>query len=155
MKVSKSLSHSKVSHQLLNIALPTQVKCNSCKVVKDINEFHKDRSSKSGVTRSCKSCNMKRASKHRERNPDYDLMRRYGISRDQAVEFWDSQGRCCKSCKTPTPQPPHRNSVIDHRHSDGKVRGILCHGCNTALGLLREDPKAIEGLLTYLVQSRG
>lgn len=42
---------------------------------------------------------------------------------------------------------------IDHCHATGTVRGILCSGCNTTLGRMRDDPEKIRGLLTYLESS--
>lgn len=38
---------------------------------------------------------------------------------------------------------------IDHDHETGKVRGLLCGGCNTALGHLKEDVDRIRGLADY------
>lgn len=39
--------------------------------------------------------------------------------------------------------------AVDHDHVTGKVRELLCHGCNMALGLLREDPQIMRGLADY------
>jgi recombination endonuclease VII len=41
-------------------------------------------------------------------------------------------------------------AVLDHCHITGKVRGILCHGCNASLGLLRDDPEVIRKLAAYI-----
>lgn len=40
--------------------------------------------------------------------------------------------------------------VIDHDHSTGKMRGILCGSCNVALGMVRDDPRVIRRMLKYL-----
>lgn len=42
--------------------------------------------------------------------------------------------------------------AIDHNHSTGVVRGLICHQCNSALGLLMEDPLVIQSLLRYAAQ---
>ena len=39
---------------------------------------------------------------------------------------------------------------IDHCHTTGKMRGLLCKPCNSALGLLNDDPERIYNLLLYL-----
>lgn len=39
---------------------------------------------------------------------------------------------------------------VDHDHGTGKVRALLCHNCNVALGLLSENTKRIRGLADYL-----
>ena len=42
------------------------------------------------------------------------------------------------------------NLVIDHDHGTDKVRGIICHKCNTALGLAGDNIQGIKRLLSYL-----
>ncbi|WP_442942261.1 endonuclease VII domain-containing protein [Nonomuraea sp. NBC_00507] len=58
----------------------------------------------------------------------------------------EAQGGACAACRRVTDQNLH----VDHCHTTGKVRGLLCVGCNTALGLLAEDSERIRGLLGYL-----
>lgn len=59
------------------------------------------------------------------------------------------QNGCCAACKTD--QPGNRYGwVIDHCHATGKVRGLLCHGCNLALGNVKDNPETLRCLITYL-----
>lgn len=43
-----------------------------------------------------------------------------------------------------------RQLSIDHCHETGKVRGVLCFACNTALGKLGDDPERIRALAAYV-----
>ena len=40
--------------------------------------------------------------------------------------------------------------AVDHDHSSGKIRGLLCVKCNTALGLLKDSKERIKTLLEYI-----
>ncbi len=40
--------------------------------------------------------------------------------------------------------------MVDHDHTTGEVRGLLCHNCNRAIGLLREDPERLRRAIEYL-----
>ena len=39
---------------------------------------------------------------------------------------------------------------IDHNHETGEIRGILCHKCNTGIGLLNDDQELLKKAITYL-----
>ena len=43
---------------------------------------------------------------------------------------------------------------VDHCHTTGKVRGLLCQSCNTGIGLLKEDTKLFMAAIEYLEKSR-
>lgn len=58
----------------------------------------------------------------------------------------DSQGELCASCKD---EPA---TEIDHDHSTGKVRGILCRGCNLGLGQFKDDAKRLLLAVEYLTK---
>jgi hypothetical protein len=100
--------------------------------------------------------------KYRKRNPDrfknYDLKKRFGISVLDYCELLLKQQGVCAICL----QPERRNGnggrikdlAVDHDHATGKVRGLLCCDCNTALGLLNEDPVRARALIDYIVRYR-
>jgi hypothetical protein len=45
---------------------------------------------------------------------------------------------------------PSKQIHADHCHKTNTARGILCHYCNSALGLLREDPELFKKAVEYL-----
>ena len=68
----------------------------------------------------------------------------YGLTREQAVAMVDG---ACQACGT---HADSKNMHVDHDHVTGAVRGLLCHGCNTTLGLLNEDVERIRALVAYV-----
>ena len=72
---------------------------------------------------------------------------KYGITRKQFDFMLKAQDYKCAICgKEITDQEPH----IDHDHNTGKVRGLLCGKCNTALGLFGDDPSLLNKAVQYL-----
>ncbi len=43
--------------------------------------------------------------------------------------------------------------VVDHCHSTGKVRGLLCYSCNIAIGLFKDNTELLEKAIFYLRES--
>ncbi|API52857.1 hypothetical protein BMW22_15640 [Rhizobium leguminosarum] len=91
--------------------------------------------------------------KNPEKFRDSQLRTNFGISSRKYDEMLAEQGEKCAACRTPQPQLKRRLAV-DHCHSSGQVRGLLCSNCNTALGLTRDDPLILEGLISYLKITR-
>ena len=81
------------------------------------------------------------------------LMREYGISLDDYREMLKSQAGLCAICKTDKAGGAGTFHV-DHCHSTGHVRGLLCRACNTAVGLFRDDAEALIEAAAYLRRSR-
>lgn len=73
------------------------------------------------------------------------LKTRYGLTPEQVESMKVTQGNVCAICET-EPKTWH----IDHCHSTGKVRGLLCGSCNMALGLMKDDPVRLSKAQEYL-----
>lgn len=81
-----------------------------------------------------------------------NLKRSHGMTPEQYDEMLAAQGGVCASCLMPETVVSNGtlNSLpVDHDHATGQRRGLLCHRCNRALGLLQDDPLVIEQLLAY------
>lgn len=65
----------------------------------------------------------------------HNIKRAYGLTWEQAKALYDAQGGKCALCLQDISWEG-RERAIDHDHATGKVRGILCRGCNQMLGYL-------------------
>ena len=93
---------------------------------------------------------------HKLRVRERNIRNTYSISLDELRELMDKQKGCCDICGDSLAHPDSVNSYsIDHNHSSGKVRGLLCCHCNSAIGYVREDEKIIENLVKYLRKHNG
>lgn len=80
-----------------------------------------------------------------------NLRARYCVTLEEYAWLAHKQNFCCAVCKKPLNFAlPKRGAVLDHCHKTGKVRGLLHSSCNTAIGLLGEDPVTIELAATYV-----
>ena len=76
------------------------------------------------------------------------LKRKYGMTVEQYDAMLKAQGGGCFICGRP---PREDISLhVDHDHSTGRVRGILCFCCNNALADFKEDPQLLQKAITYL-----
>lgn len=78
-----------------------------------------------------------------------ELIRKYGITMADFDALLATQNGACAICKGDRSGPGARFHV-DHEHTTGRVRGLLCSRCNTAIGLLRDDPTLAEAAAAYL-----
>jgi hypothetical protein len=79
---------------------------------------------------------------------------KYGLSLDDVMKMEHSQGGRCAICQTPFEMADvrHRSGArcVDHDHDTGKVRGLICHHCNTGLGCFMDDPNKLAAAAAYL-----
>lgn len=78
---------------------------------------------------------------------DIRLRESYGIGIDDYEKMLEQQSGMCAICSRP---PGKKGLVVDHDHVTGRVRKLLCGLCNTALGLLRDDPALLETAAAYI-----
>ena len=98
--------------------------------------------------RSCITC---RDRVSQERSRDNHLRRLYGFSEAEYNEMYLRQnGTCAICCKVPEVTGKNSRLHVDHNHRTGKVRGLLCYGCNIAMGFIGEDPEKLMKILDYL-----
>jgi hypothetical protein len=80
----------------------------------------------------------------------------YKVDESFIRDIMDSQKGCCGICKQSLILPGDKKSYsIDHNHLTGKVRGLLCHHCNAAIGLFKEDESNLLGAIEYLRYHNG
>jgi hypothetical protein len=80
--------------------------------------------------------------------PDYrdgERARRYGLSLADYRALQERQGHACAICRRVT-----RVLCVDHCHVTGRVRGLLCRRCNSALGFYADDQRLLRAALAYL-----
>lgn len=88
----------------------------------------------------------------RERQRGWELKARYGITAEEFNARKAAQGGVCAMCGT---SPKKRELNVDHSHATGAVRALLCHACNTALGLFNEDPALLRRAAEYVESHNG
>lgn len=77
------------------------------------------------------------------------LERVYGLTKEQYDSMLELQGNACAVCSTGTPASKV-GWHVDHCHTTGKVRGILCHQCNVGLGNFRDSKASLQSAIDYL-----
>lgn len=68
----------------------------------------------------------------------------YGMSEKEYLELVNQQNGKCKLCQQ------ERKLNVDHCHETGRVRGLLCLGCNAGLGMLGDNEEGLTKALNYL-----
>lgn len=122
--------------------------------------FSKDRSAKFGLTAHCKPCGAAYQRQLRskqdpklakERTRKIKLKAKYGISVEQYDEMFESQNGVCVVCQKDTRPNP---LAVDHDHTTGEVRGLLCKKCNSGLGFFNDDIEVLERAKQYLSRNK-
>lgn len=80
---------------------------------------------------------------------DSVLRERFGIGLYQYQKMYEEQGGKCYLCGS----GESRNLAVDHCHSSGNVRRLLCSQCNQALGLFKDNPDVLRKAAEYVETS--
>lgn len=140
-----------------------ELKCRLCEKLRPINRFSR-RTDSGNLRTECRDClNTTRKTQpryrqwHKENKKSvqeymrrYDLKRYYGITPETFEEMLTKQNYQCLICKSENPQSKHGKFHIDHCHSSGKVRGLLCSLCNVGLGAFRDNLKFLTNAMEYI-----
>ena len=142
--------------------------CKKCTTEKEVKFFSRDKRQKDGYFYYCKECCSikdkarynKDASKINQEAKDYyeknrakvrnrHLKKLYGISLEHYNEMRKQQLFSCLICSTHEDALP-RSLYVDHCHTTGRVRGLLCRDCNFLLGLAKDNKETLDKAIKYL-----
>lgn len=102
------------------------------------------------------AANRERYANQREVYYERMIYNRYGITLADYDRMLEEQNGVCKICEGTCDHPQRRNLgtlSIDHCHTTGKVRGLLCNKCNSLLGWAKDDTNTLKKAIEYLETS--
>ena len=79
----------------------------------------------------------------------YYIGRKYNLSEQEHKDILLQQNNSCAICGKDQ-SLFKRKFAIDHNHETGKVRGLLCTGCNCGIGYLKESKDILQKAIEYL-----
>lgn len=152
--------------------------CTKCKVTRPIAEFYKHKRSADGRAYQCSHCTKAASKEYAQSNPartnEYNReyyaanrtrerirvrLQRYGLTQEQYSTLWADHAGGCAICYIALldvgdyesgNKRPDNACCIDHCHSTGKVRGLLCIKCNLMLGYARDSSTILQAGIEYL-----
>ena len=82
-------------------------------------------------------------------------VKKFGITVDEYNLLVEKQNNSCAICGKHKSEFTGRgnNFHIDHCHTTGKVRGLLCSNCNTGLGQFKDNQVLLENAIQYLIKN--
>jgi hypothetical protein len=130
------------------------VQCRDCEQDRTPREMSRSKPS------ICKQCSTARTRAWAEAHPDEWerhrrkswLKQKYGITPEEYDAVLASQGGNCAICGEPPSDSRGYKMHVDHNHSTGAVRGILCGPCNRGIGNLGDDIERLRAAIRYLEQ---
>lgn len=125
--------------------------CKTCGATKPLTEYPAAKGYAGGYKPHCKPCiNVyKRERVSPEQRKGYSRKHMYGLTQSAYNDMVEAQGNLCLLCDCVL-TTPH----VDHCHSTGAVRGLLCKHCNTGLGHFKDDPVRLQRAVSYLIERR-
>lgn len=139
-----------------------RLRCRDCQVRLD--ESNCPPSALANRKSHCRSCSSRQRGAYRRENADKNRpkeqsrnlkradarrMKTYGITPVDFEELKTRLNSCCAICRKP---PSYKMGLcVDHDHATGKVRGLLCHKCNAALGAFNDDTNLLRSAISYLI----
>lgn len=128
--------------------------CSKCNKRKYLSDFHKDKYAKDGLAFQCKDCK----SNHYQNVTKGEVQRRYTLKHKFNItikdydEMFEKQDGVCYICGEPEIS---RRLSIDHNHTTGKVRKLLCVRCNTLVGHFENRNWLVDKILNYLKEHKN
>lgn len=124
-----------------------EYRCSSCRKYLPLWDFHKDATKSRGIKSICKTC-------HSSISKEKKLYSKYGLTVKQFEQKLDDQNGQCACCEDDLiiEGRENRRPNVDHNHSTGEIRDILCTRCNFAIGYLKDSSIRAFKALKYLIK---
>ena len=117
----------------------------------------KDRDAYNAYQRAYRAANPNKFKAYRERSRPKERLKwiwfRFGLSKEEYESLVTKQGGKCAICGGP-PIRANKHLDVDHNHSTGKVRGLLCSNCNIGLGMFLDSEELLDTAINYIRQGR-
>ena len=127
--------------------------CTKCNINKPIMDFHINNAVKSGYHSRCKLCRCTDQKIYKSTRREYYTYRewlknlkRHGITENEWHILYNKQQGKCAICLEISNKKLH----VDHCHSTGRIRGLLCGACNMGIGQLKDNPNILRQAIKYL-----
>lgn len=140
----------------------TEKRCSRCHVVKPSSDYGRRKANRKWLRSVCLACERASVNEYHRQHPEgvrrrnmIGGIRRYGIQVDDFDRMNDNQGGVCAICRRPPTWENRRRLSIDHCHTTGTVRGLLCDGCNQGIGRFNDDPNLLREAIAYLERFRS
>lgn len=117
--------------------------CSGCQQEVPLVNFYNDKTTADRLCPKCKTC-------VKERRNITRLPSRYGITNEEYAHMLCDQGDACFLCGRQAGTTKSTKLHVDHDHTTGKVRSLLCLGCNILVGFLEKDPVRAELAREYI-----
>lgn len=103
----------------------------------------------------CQECTQalgkKKYKENKEKIYKNNIKNKYGVTPEKYNSMLLEQDNKCPICSTYLfSEDYNRKPAVDHCHTTGEVRGILCGKCNTGLGLFKDNLESLEKAIEYL-----
>lgn len=82
-----------------------------------------------------------------------NLRDKYGLTLEMWEEMAEAQDHKCAICGTHRDELKN-NLAVDHNHTTGEVRGLLCYACNRGIGLLKDSAEVLNKAAAYLTRQK-
>lgn len=120
--------------------------CSNCNIIKPVSEYGLDQFTKFKLTSHCKPCISEKSKLHRKK---HSLLYKYKLDISDFNNLLILQNNCCAICNVEFKDDP-KNTHVDHCHTTGRVRGILCRTCNNGLGFFKDNSEILNKAINYL-----
>lgn len=136
--------------------------CTKCFLEKPISEFGKNRKKNNSeghyLRPSCIQCERLRSRTYHhnnkeqihQKNREWRISSKYGISIETYNSMMESQNMSCAICLESFSDSINRRLAVDHDHTTGAVRGLLCGNCNNGLGRFKDNVSLLKKAIEYL-----